>query len=147
MEKTPTLIIKASETTIKIMAKYLEEFTEHEIQLSLVLGYYWNKEVPAIEKFLELFETVVKRAVYQVFPHEKLSLKYHLTSNDTLEKSSRLNITLLEVKADETELEIQGEVIILEGVDFRSTFSKITGFRRKVDETINKEFITPKTPF
>jgi len=144
MENKPTLIIKASETTIIVMAKYMGEFVEHEIQLRLVLGYYWNKDVPAIEKFIELFETVIKRAVDQVFPHEKLSIKYNLTSNDALEESSRLNITLLEVKADDTELEIKGEVIILEGVDLRSIFSKVTGFRRKVDETVKKEIFTPK---
>ncbi|MCL2116656.1 MAG: hypothetical protein FWH29_10610 [Methanobrevibacter sp.] len=144
MERNPTLIIKASETTITVMAKYKEEFVEHEIQLRLVLGYYWNKEVPAIEKFIELFENVIKRAVNQVFPHEKLSLKYHLTSNDTLENSSRLYITFLEVKADDEDVKIEGEVIILEGVDLRSTFSKVTGFRRKIDEKIKKEFITHK---
>jgi len=147
MEVAPTLIIKASETTIVVMAKYMGEFVEHEIQLRLVLGYYWDKDVPAIEKIIELFETVIKRAVDQVFPHEKLSIKYNLTSNDALEKSSRLNITLLEVKADDTELEIKGEVIILEGVDLRSTFSKVTGFRRKVDETIKKEIVTQKYSF
>jgi len=146
MEITPTLIIKESETTIIVMVKYMDEFVEHEIQLRLVLGYYWNKDVPAIEKFIELFETVIKRAVSQVFPHEKLSIKYNLTSNDALEKSSRLTITLLEVKADDTELEIKGEVILLEGVDLRSTFSKVTGFRRKVNETVKKEIFTPKSP-
>ena len=147
MQITPTLIIKASESRIIVMAKNMGEFVEHDIQLRLVLGYCWNKDVPAIEKFIELFENVIKRAVDQVFPHEKLSITYHLTSNDTLEKSSRLNITLLEVKADDTELEIEGEVIILEGVDLRDTFSKVTGFRRKVNEKVKKEIFTPKTSF
>jgi hypothetical protein len=143
MENKPSLIIKASETTIIVIAKYMDEFVEHEIQLHSVFGYYWNKDDPIIEKFIELFETVIKRAINQVFPHEKLSIKYHLKSNDTLDKSSRLNITLLELKADETELKIKGESIILEGLDFRSTFSKITGFRRKVDEKITKEIVSP----
>lgn len=147
MKNSPTLIIKASETTITVIAKYMGEFAEHEIQLRFVLGYYWNEDVPAIEKFIELFETVIKRAVDQVFPNEKLSIKYNLTSNDTLEKSSRLDITLLEVKADDTELKIEGEVIILEGVDLRSTFSKVTGFRRKINETIKKEIVSPKYSF
>lgn len=144
MEIAPILIIKASKTTIIVMAKYMDESVEHEIQLRSILSYYWNKDVPAIEKFIELFETVIKRAITQVFPHEKLSIKYNLTSNDTLEKSSRLNITLLEVKADDTELEIRGEIIILEGIDLRSKFSKVTGFRRKVNETVKKEIVTPK---
>lgn len=146
MEKKPSLILKTSDTTILVMAKYKAEFAEHQIQLSSVLGYYWNKDVPIIEKFIEIFQTVIKRAIYQVFPHEKLSLKINLTSNDTLENSSKLNITLLEVKADETDIEVKGEVIILEGLDLRSTFSKLTGYRRKVDETITKEIITPKSP-
>jgi len=143
MEKSPTLIINASESSIIVMARYMDEFVKHEIQLRLVLGYYWDKDVPVIEKFIELFETVIKRAVDQIFPNEKLSIKYHLSTNDTLENSSRLDITLIEVKADDTELEIKGEVIILEGVDLRNTFSKVTGFRRKVDEIIKKEFINP----
>ena len=142
MEKKPILFIKANESSIIVMVKHLDKFVQHEIQLRLVFGYYWNEDVPAIEKFIELFETVIKRAVNQVIPHEKLSIIYHLVSNDTLEKSSRLNITLLEVKADDMELEIDGQVIILEGVDFRSTFSKVTGFRRKVDDKIKKDIYT-----
>lgn len=147
MEKTPTLIIKASETTIRVMAKYMDKFVEHEIQLRLVLGYYWNNDIPAIEKFIELFENVIKRAVNQVFPHEKLFIKYNLYSNDALEESSILNITLLEVKADNTDIELDGDIIILNGFDLRGTFSKLTSFRRKVDETVKKEIITPKSTF
>lgn len=147
MENKPTLIIKASETTITVMAKYMGEFVEHEIQLRFILGYCWDKDIPAIEKLIELLETVIKRAVDQVFPHEKLSIKYNLTSNDTLEKSSRLDITLLEVKADDTELKIEGEVIILEGDDIRTIFHKVTGFRRKIDKTVEKEINTPKYSF
>lgn len=147
MDEKPILIIKSSETTIQIIAKYRGNFAEHEIQLRSVIGYYWNKDIPVIEKFLELFEKVIKRTIDNVYPNEKLSIKYNLKSNDALEESSELYITFLEIKVDDKEVELEGEVLVLEGFDLRGTFSKITSFRRKLDETITKEIYSEKIAF
>ncbi|MEA4956164.1 hypothetical protein SDC9_03545 [bioreactor metagenome] len=142
MEDKPSLIIKTKKNNIMVIAKYNEAIAEHDIQLKLVLGYYWKNNLPFIEKFMELLETVIKRSLNQVFPHKKLSIKYNIESNDDLEESSLFNITLLEVKADDELLNLSGNIITLEGIDHRGAMSKMTSFRRKVNETFEKELVS-----
>lgn len=139
MEDKPSLIIKSTNNTLIIIAKYIHEISEHEILIYLVLGYYWQNNLPFFEKFMELIETVIKRAVNQVLPHKKLYLKYVVESNDNFEESSIFNIEILQVKADDTEIELVGKIINLEGIDNRGSFSKITSFRRKKHEIFEKE--------
>jgi hypothetical protein len=141
MEDIPSLTIKSNKDAIKIVAKYKSHIVEHDILLKLVLGYYWRNNLPFAEKFMELLGTVIKRSLAQVFPFKKLFVKFNIESNDTLEESSIFNITLLEVKADEVILALSGNEIALTGIDNRGAMSKMTGFRRKVSETIEKEFI------
>lgn len=142
MEERPSLIIKTNKNNIIIVAKYDQQIAEHNIQLKLVLGYYWKNNLPFIEKFMELFETVIRRTLYGVFPFKKLSIKYNIKSNDKLDDASVFTISLLEIKADEFELELVGNEITLEGIDNRGTMSKMTSFRRKFNETIEKEFVS-----
>ena len=141
MEDIPSLIIKANKDTIRIVAKYKSQIAEHDILLKFVLGYYWKNNLPFSEKFMELLGTVIKRSLSQVFPFKKLFIKFNIASNDTLEESSVFNITLLEIKADDVELELKGNEIGLTGIDNRGTMSKMTSFRRKVSQTVEKEFI------
>ena len=141
MEDIPSLIIKVNKHTIRIVAKYKSQIVEHDIQLKFVLGYYWRNNLPFAEKFMELLGTVIKRSLSQIFPFKKLFVKFNIESNDTLEESSVFNITLLEVKADGVELELTGNEIYLTGIDNRGTMSKMTSFRRKVSQTVEKEFI------
>lgn len=142
MEDIPSLIIKTSKNNIIIVAKYKNQVVEHDIQLKIVLGYYWKNNLPFVEKFMELLGTVIKRSLNQVFSFKKLFVKFNIESNDTLEESSIFNITLLEVKADDVKLGVVGNEITLEGIDNRGAVSKVTSFRRKVNETIEKEFIS-----
>ena len=141
MEDIPSLIIKANKDTIRIVAKYKSQIVEHDIQLKFVLGYYWRNNLPFAEKFMELLGTVIKRSLSQIFPFKKLFVKFNIESNDTLEESSIFNITLLEVKADDVELGLTGNEISLTGIDNRGAMSKMTSFRRKVNQTVEKEFI------
>lgn len=141
MEDRPSLIIKTKKNNLIISTLYEHQTAKHNIQLKLVLGYYWKNDLPFIEKFMKLFETVIRRTLYQVFPFEKLFIKYNIESNDQLEDSSLFNITFMEVKADEVGLELVGNEIILEGIDNRGIMSKMTSFRRKFNETIEKEFV------
>jgi len=140
MEDIPSLIIKTSKDSIIIVAKYKKQVAEHNIQLKSVLSYYWRNNLPFVEKFLELLGAVIKRSISQIFDFKKLFVKFNIESNDTLEESSIFNITLLEVKADDVKLGIVGNEITLEGIDNRGAVSKVTSFRRKVNETIEKEF-------
>jgi len=142
MKDKPSLIIKTKKNNIIIIAKYNNEIAEHDIQLKLVLGYYWKNNLPFIERFMELLETVIKRSLNQVFPHKKLSIRYNIESNDDLEDSSIYNISLLDVKADDESLELSGNEITLEGIDNRGAMSRMTSFRRKVNETFEKELLS-----
>ncbi|MDR3223000.1 MAG: hypothetical protein LBT66_04590 [Methanobrevibacter sp.] len=134
-----TLTIKLSKTTIKFIVNNNEKLFEHEIQVNLVLGYYWSKNLPVVEKFLELIETVIKTSIFRVFPHEKLKIRYDLRANDSLENASSIFIEFLEIKVDDTLFEIIGGPIILEGIDKRGNLSKVTSFRRKIKKIVEKE--------
>ncbi|MDR1819145.1 MAG: hypothetical protein LBR15_02725 [Methanobrevibacter sp.] len=134
-----TLTVKLTKTTIKIIAKNDEKVAEHEIQVNMVLGYYWSKNLPVLEKFLELIEIVVKNSLSRVFPHEKLKLKYGLKANDNLESATSIFIKFLGIKADTTEFKILGDPIVLEGIDERNNLSKFTSFRRKIKKVVEKE--------
>ena len=142
MEIKPSLIIKANNNVIILVAKYNHQVAEHDIQLKLVLGYYWRNNLPFVEKFLELLGTVIKRSLAQVYDFKKLTVKFNIESNDDLEESSILSIDIIEVRADDVELELVGNSINFEGIDNRGAVSKMTSFRRKVNETIEKEFIS-----
>jgi hypothetical protein len=142
MEVKPLLKIKTSKNNIIIVAKYNKQTVEHDIQLKLVLGYYWKNNLPFTEKFMELFETAIRRSLNQVYPFKKIFMRYNIESNDELEESSLIRITLLEINADGTELDLVGNEIILEGIDNRGPMSKMTSFRRKFNETIEKEFVS-----
>lgn len=142
MEKSPSLIIKSNKNTIIVVTKYNHQVAEHAIQVKLILGYYWKNNLPFVEKFLELLGTVIKRSLAQVFDFKKLFVKFNIESNDTLEESSIVTISILEVRADDLELQLVGNIITLEGIDNRGAMSKMTSFRRKVNETIEKEFIS-----
>ncbi|MDR2830926.1 MAG: hypothetical protein LBB45_07835 [Methanobrevibacter sp.] len=134
-----TLTVKLSKTTIKIVIRCGEKFVEHEIQVNLVLSYYWSQNLPIVENFLELIENVIKNSVRSVFPHKKLKIKYDLRANDSLENASSIFIEFLEVKADDTLFETLNTIIALEGVDERSSLSKFISFRRKIRKIIEKE--------
>ncbi|MDR2624597.1 MAG: hypothetical protein LBC39_08580 [Methanobrevibacter sp.] len=136
---THTLTIEPSKTTIKIVARNDEKVAKHEIQVKLVLSYYWSQNLPVVEKFLELLEVVIKNSIFRVFDHDKLRIKYRLRTNDNLESASSIFIEFLEVKADETLFEIIDSVIALEGIDKRGKLSKVTSFRRKINRRIEKE--------
>ena len=42
MSSEPILVIKDNDSTIGIRARVGEEFSEHEIQLNVILAYYWD---------------------------------------------------------------------------------------------------------
>ena len=68
----PVLVIKDTDSTVAIRARIGEDYSEHEIQLSVMLGYYADNDLPVIENLIDLFETVIKRTINDVIPHERV---------------------------------------------------------------------------
>ena len=138
MSSEPILVIKDNDSTIGIRARVGEEFSEHEIQLNVMLAYYWDNDLPVVENLIDLFESAVKRTINDVLPHENLFLKYDLITDDVIEKASRFEIHLLEVKADDTVLRLDGMILALKGISSKEEYSKgIFGLISKGDEDSN----------
>jgi hypothetical protein len=139
MSNNNALTIELSKRTIRISAKSNEKFSDHEIQVKLVLAYYWNENFPVVENLLELIEKVIKNSISKVFPHNILKLKYQVVSDDNIKKASSISIEFLEIKADEIDFEILGDLIILKTSNAKSSLSKLKKFRRKKKKIIEKE--------
>ena len=138
MSSEPILVIQDNDSTIGIRARVGEEFSEHEIQLNVILAYYWDNDLPVVENLIDLFESAVKRTINDVLPHENLFLKYDLITDDEIEKASRFEIHLLEVKADDTVLRLDGKILALKGISSKEEYSKgIFGLISKGDEDSN----------
>ena len=137
MSEEPILVMKDNDSTIGIRARVGEEFSEHEIQLSVILAYYWDNNLPVIENLVDLFESSVKRTVNEVLPHENLFLKYNLLTDDEISQASRFEIHLQEVKADEISLRLDGKILALKGLTSKEEYSK--GILDKINILNNNE--------
>ncbi len=138
MENEITLRITASRGVLKIAAKNQGEVSIKDIQLKLLWAYCWWQGFPLMETFMELLDNVLKIAIYDVFPHNELLIDYLLQTNDLLEESSLITISFNEIYADQTEVELIGDVLVLEGPDDRGSLSRLTSFRRKSEENVRK---------
>ncbi|WP_297983271.1 hypothetical protein [uncultured Methanobrevibacter sp.] len=124
MSSEPILVIKDTDSSIGIRARLGDDYSEHEIQLNVMLAYYWDNDLPVIENLVDLFETVVKRTINEVIPHKNLYLKYNLITDDELKNASRFEIHLLEVKADELSLRLDGKILALKGLSSKEEYAK-----------------------
>ena len=142
MSSEPILVIKDNDSTIGIRARVGEEFSEHEIQLNVMLAYYWDNDLPVIESLIDLFESAVKRTINEVLPHENLLLKYDLITDDEIDKASRFEIHLIEVKADDTSLRLDGKILALKGISSKEEYSQgILGLKFKKEDDSNDGMI------
>lgn len=116
MAVSPVLLIKTDDSTILVRARLYDDYSEHEIVLNSVLTYWWANNMPPAVKFLELFDSVVKRTVNEIMPHKILNLKYEVKANEVLEKASELEINLISVVADDVGFKIDGDRISLMGI-------------------------------
>ena len=137
MSSGPILVIKDNDSTIGIRARVGEEFSEHEIQLNVILAYYWDNGLPVIENLIDLFESAVKRTINDVLPHENLFLRYNLITDDELDSASRFEIHLQEVKADDISLRLDGKILALKGLTSQEEYSK--GILDKINILNNNE--------
>ena len=135
----PVLVIKDTDSTVAIRARIGEDYSEHEIQLSVMLGYYADNDLPEIENLIDLFETVIKRTINDVIPHDNLFLKYDLITDDEISKASDMEIHLIEVKADDVLFRLDGKILALKGFDSDEYSSDEPKVLKRVEKTIPTE--------
>lgn len=139
MTLKPVLVIKDTDSTVAIRARIGEDYSEHEIQLSVMLGYYADNDLPVIENLIDLFETVIKRTINDVIPHDNLFLKYDLITDDEISKASDMEIHLIEVKADDVLFRLDGKILALKGFDSDEYSSDEPKVLKRVEKTIPTE--------
>lgn len=134
----PVLFIKSdNNSVIKVRTRLRNDTVEHEIILNSILAYYWSNNLPAVEKFIELYESVIKRTINELIPHKDLYLKYQIKANQELDKATDIEIKLIEVKADDLGFKIDGESLILKDLGTLNADPIL------FNETIEKNIETP----
>lgn len=128
----PVLIMKEDGDTIKIRSRLRDDYSEHEIVLYSVLNYYRKNNLDPLEKFLDLFESVIKRTVNELTVHKDLYIKYKYRINDL----GKLEIELLCAVADDVGFKIEGNTLCVDG--FKSEEEE------PVEHTIEKHIETPE---
>jgi hypothetical protein len=116
MAVSPVLVVKADDITVSVRARLYDDFSEHEIVLNSVITYWWANDLPPAVKFLELFDSVIKRTINEIMPHKTLDLKYDVKANQVLEKASEIEINLISVVADDVGFKIDGCSFSLKGL-------------------------------
>ncbi|WP_462316711.1 hypothetical protein [Methanobrevibacter sp.] len=116
MAVSPVLVVKADDSTVGVRARLYDDFSEHKIVLNSVITYWWANDLPAAVKFLELFDSVIKRTINEIMPHKTLDLKYDVGANQVLEKASEIEINLISVVADDVGFKIEGGSFSLNGL-------------------------------
>ena len=127
------MVIKVvDDVSVCVRARLYDDFAEHEIVLNSVLAYWRANNLPPAIKFLELFDSVIKRTINEIMPHKTLELKYGVRANQVLEEASQIEIDLNSVVADGIGFKIEGSTVSLtrirkvdddfEAKDFSTTF-------------------------
>jgi hypothetical protein len=139
MSETPIIKIKSDPETIRIVAKRKGDVSIQTINLRLIMANLWWEGSPELETFFNVMELTIKRALNEVYPHEKMTLEYNFSANDALKDASEIVVEITDIKADGVDVDIGGRFITLDGTDSRGFFKKMTSFRRKFTEEIHKE--------
>lgn len=139
MSETPIIKIKSDPETIRIVAKRKGDVSIQTINLRLIMANLWWEGSPELETFFNVMELTIKRALNEVYPHEKMTLEYNFSANDSLKDASEIVVEITDIKADGMDVDIGGRFITLGGTDSRGFFKKMTSFRRKFTEEIHKE--------
>ena len=117
MAVSPVLVIKlVKDSALSVRARLYDDFAEHDIVLNSVLTYWWANNMPPAIKFLELFDSVIKRTVNEIMPHKTLNLKYDVKANGTLDKASEIEVNLISVSADGVGFKIENGSFSLSGI-------------------------------
>ena len=135
----PVIKIKADPENIRIAAKNGGEVSVQDINTKLILATLWWEGSPQLETFFQVMELTIKRALQEVYTHQKMILDYTYTANDTLEDASLITVEIKHVEADGIVLDVEGDVISFSGKDERGFLRKLTASRRKVEENVHRE--------
>ena len=145
MAVSPVLVIKVvDDSAVGVRARLYDDFSEHEIVLNSVLAYWWANNLPPVVKFLELFESVIKRTINELIPHKDLKIKYNIKADDELEKASSIEINLIEIEADGTGFKIDGKQLVLNGLAKSSEDYESSEFVKTIEKTIETPDIVLK---
>lgn len=116
MAVSPVLVVKVNDSVVSVRARLYDDFSEHEIILNSVITYWWANNLPPAKKFLELFDSVIKRTINEIMPHKLLNLKYDVKANQSLDYASDLEINIISLDADGVGFKIEGDCISLSGL-------------------------------
>ncbi len=139
MSETPIIKIKSEPETIRIVAKRKGDVSIQMINLRIIMANLWWEGSPELETFFNVMELTIKKALNEVYPHDKMTIEYNYSANDALEDASEILVEITDIKADGVDIDIGGRFITLDGADSRGFFKKLTSFRRKFTEEIHKE--------
>ena len=139
MSETPIIKIKSEPETIRIVAKRKGDVSIEIINLRIIMANLWWEGSPELETFFNVMELKIKKALNDVYPHEKMSIDYNYSADDALEDASQILVEITDIKADGVDIDIGGRFITLDGTDSRGFFKKLTSFRRKFTKEIRKE--------
>ena len=137
MAVSPVLVVKVvDDSSVGVRARLYDDFVEHEIVLNSVLTYWWANNLPPVVKFLELFESVIKRTINELMPHKELKLKYEVKADDELECASEIEINIIEIEADETGFKIDGKLLALKGFSKPKENHEVNQFIKTFEKNI-----------
>jgi hypothetical protein len=139
MSETPIIKIKSEPESIRIVAKKRGDVSIQTINLRIIMANLWWEGSPELETFFNIMELTIKKALNEVYPHDKMSIEYNYSANDALEDASEILVEITDIKADGVDIDIGGRFITLGGTDSRGFFKKMTSFRRKFTEEVQKE--------
>jgi hypothetical protein len=132
------LKIITDKENIKIVAKSNGELSVNTIELKLLLAHFWWEGLPILETFFKVFEKTIKKSIDEVYKDGVIFINYDYYTNDLLDHATKVRIQLNQVNVDNSFVKIIGNVLLLEGMDERGFFEKISSFRRKVHQNIQK---------
>ena len=137
MAVSPVLVIKiVDDSSVGVRARWRDDYSEHHIVLNSVLTYWWANDMPPAVKFLELFESVIKRTINELTPHKNLNIKYEVQADNSLEKASEIEINLIEVQADDIGFKIDGKTLSIIGLINSIDDDEKTHFSESYDKVI-----------
>jgi hypothetical protein len=139
MSDKPVLKIKSKDGDITIVAKNNGEVSIKPINLKFIMANLWWEKEPEVETFFNVLELTIKNVMKDVYPHHKLVMDYTYTANDRLQDASKIDMEIDYLKADDVEVEVEGDNIVLMGNDERGFFKKLTSRRRKLVENVHRE--------
>ncbi len=132
------LKIREDKENITIAAKLRADVSIQTVNLKLLMATSWWEGDLQLDSLFEVLELTIKRALNQVYPHDKMVIDYTYTANDKIENASEIKLKFNEVLLDDLEVKIEGDIITLEGTDERSWFQKLTSSKRKVEKNVRK---------